>query len=78
MIATGFMIFAEADFLEVYSRTSRCHSLVLGFSTNLGQFLNLSDNSIYLLGGRLVRSGVIYWSRCTEGLVVVYVVYICC
>ena len=31
-----------------------------------------------VLGGRLVVSGVIYWSRCIEGLVVVYIVYIGC
>ena len=31
-----------------------------------------------LLGGRLVRSGVIYWSQCVEGSVVVYRVYIGC
>ena len=31
-----------------------------------------------LLGGRLVRSGVIYWSQCVEGSVVVYIVYIGC
>ena len=31
-----------------------------------------------LLGGRLVRSGVIYRSRCVEGLIVVGVVYIGC
>jgi hypothetical protein len=29
-----------------------------------------------LLGGRLVRSGVIYWSQCVEGLIVMGVVYI--
>ena len=27
-----------------------------------------------LLGGRLIVSGVIYWSRCIEGSVVVYIV----
>ena len=31
-----------------------------------------------LLGGRLVRSGVIYWSQCVEGLIVMGVVYIGC
>jgi hypothetical protein len=31
-----------------------------------------------LLEGRLVRSGVIYWSQCVEGSVVVYIVYIGC
>ena len=31
-----------------------------------------------LLGGRLVRLGVIYWSQCVEGSVVVYIVYIGC
>ena len=29
-----------------------------------------------VLGGRLVRSGVIYWSQCVEGLIVMGVVYI--
>ena len=27
-----------------------------------------------MLGGRLVRSGVIYWSQCVEGLIVIGVV----
>jgi hypothetical protein len=31
-----------------------------------------------VLGGRLVVSGVIYWSRCVEGSVVVCRVYISC
>jgi hypothetical protein len=31
-----------------------------------------------LLGGRLVVSGVIYWSRCVEGSVVECIVYIGC
>ena len=31
-----------------------------------------------VLLGRLVRSGVIYWSRCVEGLIVMGVVYIGC
>ena len=31
-----------------------------------------------LLGGRLVRSGVIYWSQCVESLIVMGVVYIGC
>ena len=31
-----------------------------------------------LLGGRLVRSGMIYWSWYAEGLVAVGVVYISC
>ena len=31
-----------------------------------------------VLGGRLVVSGVIYWSRCVEGSVVVSRVYISC
>jgi hypothetical protein len=31
-----------------------------------------------VLGGRLVRSGVIYWSQCVEGLIVMGVVYIGC
>ena len=29
---------------------------------------------LYLLGGRLVRSGMIYWSQCMEGLIVMGVV----
>ena len=33
---------------------------------------------VLLLGGRLVRSGVIYWSQCVEGSVVVCRVYISC
>ena len=36
-----------------------------------------SDFKVYpVLGGRLVRSGVIYWSQCVEGLIVMGVVYI--
>ena len=31
-----------------------------------------------LLGGRLIGSGVIYWSQCVEGSICVYVVYIGC
>ena len=31
-----------------------------------------------MLGGRLVVSGVIYWSQCVEGSVVVCIVYIGC
>jgi hypothetical protein len=31
-----------------------------------------------MLGGRLVRSGVIYWSQCVEGLIVMCMVYIGC
>ena len=34
--------------------------------------------TVELLGGRLVKSGVIYWSRCVEGLIVMGVVYIGC
>ena len=29
-----------------------------------------------MLGGRLVRSGVIYWSQCMEGLIVMGVLYV--
>ena len=38
----------------------------------------LSMAAVVLLGGRLVRSGVIYWSQCVEGSVVVCIVYIGC
>ena len=31
---------------------------------------------LVLLGGRLVRSGMIYWSQCMEGLIVMGVVYV--
>jgi hypothetical protein len=34
--------------------------------------------SLSLLGGRLVVSGVIYWSRCIEGSIVVYIVCVYC
>ena len=37
---------------------------------------NAALASALLLGGRLVVSGVIYWSQCVEGLIVVDIVYI--
>jgi hypothetical protein len=36
----------------------------------------MRHSGITLLGGRLVVSGVIYWSRCMEGSIVAYIVYV--
>ena len=41
-------------------------------------FSKAQGSNTPLLGGRLARSGVIYWSQCVEGSVVVYIVYIGC
>ena len=52
----------------------------------VGEFSNLVIKAPYskigyiawVLGGRLIVSGVIYWSQCVEGLIVMCVVYIGC
>ena len=46
--------------------------LVQAYSQELSKFMD------QMLGGRLVVSGVIYWSQCVEGLISVGVVYIGC
>ena len=48
-----------------------------GITIGLGSEVDKEWNE-GLLGGRLVVSGVIYWSRCVEGSVVECIVYIGC
>ena len=54
---------------------------IVTLSTTEAEFINMSTagrDMVWMLGGRLVVSGVIYWLRCMEGSIVVYIVCVYC
>ena len=47
-----------------------------GIKLTIAGYYTSTGSMMIMLGGRLVRSGMIYWSQCMEGLIVMGVLYV--